>query len=118
MGTLAFMAMSGLIMDLLKRLEINSVFWFLRPVVRTENGGDLCAHEGTCLHYIFEGVTSYAVVGIIFEFVKYGFFHAGKLRGDVVGFIFGLIRKINTPLVRFLTSMAGIYRVRIFLERF
>lgn len=119
MGTLAFMAMSGLIMDLLKRLNkdrSNSVFWFLCPVQSKSKSDDdqnnSCEHEETCTKYILEGVTSYAVVGMIFEFVKYGFFHAGQLRNDPVGFLYGLVKKINSPLVRFLTFSAGIYRVR------
>lgn len=119
MGTLAFMAMSGLIMDLLKRLNKdsgNSVFWFLRPLQGKagvdDNQSNLCEHDGTCPRYILEGVTSYAVVGIIFEFVKYSFFRAGDLRKNPVGFVCGLLKKMNSPLVRFLTFSSGIYRVR------
>lgn len=54
------------------------------------------------------------MIGIGFEFVKYVIPNIGLVRKDFDKFFAGLLKKFRAPLVYFLMSYVGIYRVDLF----
>ncbi|CAO1420557.1 unnamed protein product [Diamesa serratosioi] len=127
-GTFAFMVMSSMILNTLKKMETSQLWLIIPTKITTESRilpkdqskimnkiikckHQICSHDETCDKYFIDGAIKYGLIGLILEVSRAFISKFHVLLKNPHSFKASLMKTIGYKLPLFLASYVGLYRV-------